>query len=656
LSKEIIVNADARETRIAVREDGQLVELHIEREERVVGSIYKGRVENVLPGMDAAFVEIGLDRNAYLSAGDIVNSPADDAESGGGGGESNGSGGGAGGHDRRGRRQRSYGNIREVVRRGQEILVQVEKGPRGTKGSRVSTRISMPGRYLVFMPDESSTGVSRKIDDPKERDRLKKIVESIRKPGYGLIVRTEAEDKTERELRQDLAFLEKQWEEIKQKARATPAPNLIYADLTLLFRILRDAFGSDVDRLVLDSAADYRRAHELLDFFGPSLKDRVVLYDGEKPVFEHFGIEQEIERLLKRRVWLKSGGYLIIDQAEALVAIDVNSGKFTGGGGGGNLSDTIVQTNLEAAAEIARQLRLRDLGGILVLDFIDMNGAADRKKVEQAFEAALKRDKSRCKISHLSPLGLIEMTRKRTGETVNEQMDEPCPYCSGQGRLPSPESVSIEIERDLRRLSRAQNQAEAFLVTCHPQVAGYLIGEAGEDIERLEHSLRRGLYVRVSEDLHQEKYEIQPGRMDDLDRNHLPYRKGQVVDVQVVRNSLVAPPGATGFTDKGYVVEFAQGAKFIGQNVRARLLRVGRSSADAEVLGRTGERTAAAPTGPAAAEPANADPRAGRNPNRAAGAGGTGRRGDDRRGDDRRGRGGGGGGEGFRREPQQAAG
>lgn len=620
MSKEIIVNADARESRIAVREDGQLVELHIEREERVVGSIYKGRVDNVLPGMDAAFVDIGLERNAFLYAGDIIPAPKD--EENGGEGEAN--------FDRRGRRPRPHAGIRELVRRGQELLVQVVKGPRGTKGSRVSTRISLPGRYLVFMPDENSTGVSRKIDEPKERDRLKKIVEGIRRPGYGLIVRTEAEDKTERELRQDLDFLERQWSEIREKARVTPAPNLVYADLTLLFRILRDAFGSDVDRLILDQAGDYRRAHELLDFFGPSLKERVALYNGEKTVFEHFGIEQDIERLLKRRVWLKSGGYLIIDQAEALVAIDVNSGRFTGNTTG--LSDTIVQTNLEAVSEIARQLRLRDLGGIIVLDLIDMNSAGDRKKVEQALERELKGDKSRCKIGHISPLGLVEMTRKRTGETINEQMDEPCPYCGGNGRLPSAESVAISIERDLRRLARAQNSAEAFRVTCNPQVAAYLVGEAGEDIELLEHNLQRALYVRVSEDLHQEKYEIQPGKMDDLDRVLLPYRKGQVLDVQVTRNPLVAPPAATGFTAEGYLVEMANGAKFVGQSVRAKIVRLGRSCAQAEVMGRAGGGSE--PAAPARHE-SERHKGGGRRDERRAGD----RPGGDRQGGDRHGRG-----------------
>ena len=326
------------------------------------------------------------------------------------------------------------------------------------------------------MPEENSTGVSRKIDDPRERDRLKKIIEGIRKPGYGLIVRTEAEGKTERELRQDLEFLERTWAEIRGKANKTPAPNLVHADLTLLLRILRDTFGSDVEKMYLDSAAEYKKAHELLDFFGPSLKDRVVLYDGDKAIFEHFAIESEIERFLKRRVPLKSGGYLVIDQAEALTAIDVNSGKF--GGKTEGLNDTIVQTNLEAVNEIARQLRLRDMGGILVLDLIDMNNAGDRRKVEQAFESALKTDKNRCKVSHISPLGLIEMTRKRTGETINEQMDEMCPYCAGTGRVSSPQSVALNIERELRRRARSEKgEAKAHKFLCS-------MPHAADDCER----------------------------------------------------------------------------------------------------------------------------------------------------------------------------
>ena len=574
MAKEIIVNADVRESRIAVREDKQLVELHIEREERVVGSIYKARVESVHQGMDAAFVEIGLERNAYLAAGDILGSDGDE--------ERNDRGGNSGGLDRRGRRTRPHAGINSLVKKNQEILVQVIKGPRGSKGARVSTRVSLPGRYLVFMPDEASLGVSRKIEDPKERDRLKRIVENIRKPGYGLIVRTEAEEKSERELRQDLEFLERTWADIENKAAVTPAPNLVYADLTLLFRILRDAFGQDVDKLILDSAEDYKRAHELLDFFGPSLKDRVELYDGDKPIFEFFNIEQDMQRLLERRVWLKSGGYLVIDQAEALVAIDVNSGRFTGSSAG--LNDTILQINLEAVAEIGRQLRLRDLGGILILDLIDMSSAADRKRVETALESALRKDKSRCKYSHISPLGLVEMTRKRTGETVNEQMNEPCPYCNGNGKLASPESVAIQIARDLRRLARVQHTAEAFHVRCHPLVATFLVGEGGLELEQLEHLLQRGIYVRVAHELHQEKYEIQPGKMDDLDRRLCTLRRGQVIEVRVLRGGLLQPPAASACTDTGMLVELAEGARIVGQNARVRLISVGRSSAEAEMM------------------------------------------------------------------------
>lgn len=569
--KEIIVNSDARETRIAVREDGQLIELHIERDERVVGSIYKGRVDNIVAGIDAAFVDIGLDRNAFLYAGDIIPAGDDLDED--------------GGYDRRGRRPRSHTPIRDLVRRGQEVLVQVTKGARSTKGSRVSTRISLPGRYLVFMPDENSTGVSRKIDDPRERDRLKKIIEGIRKPGYGLIVRTEAEGKTERELRQDLEFLERSWAEIKGKAAVTSAPNLVHADLTLLLRVLRDTFGSDVEKMYLDSAAEYRKAHELLDFFGPSLKDRVVLYDSDRPIFEHFNIENEIERYLKRRVPLKSGGYLIVDQAEALTAIDVNSGKF--GGKTEGLNDTIVQTNLEAVQEIARQLRLRDMGGILVLDLIDMNNAADRRRVEQAFEASLKTDKNRCKISHISPLGLIEMTRKRTGETVDEQMDEVCPYCAGTGRVSSPQSVAMKIERELRRKSRNE-KGEAFIISCHPLVAAALVGEDGAEIEALEHTIERGIYIRASDIGHHEKYEIATGRLDECDRKLTVLKRGQVAEARVLTISDSTPPTATALVEGGMIVFVPPAGRQPGHGVRVRISMVGRSFAVGESIGRGG--------------------------------------------------------------------
>ena len=572
MSKEIIVNADVRETRIAVLEDNALVELYFEREERVVGNVYKGRVENVPQSLDAAFVDIGLERNAYLSVSDYISQE--------------GEGEGEGKFDRRGRRTSTDSQIKDVLKRGQEVLVQVTKGARGTKGSRVSTRISLPGRFLVFMPDENSTGVSRKIDDPRERDRLKRVVDGIRKPGYGLIVRTEAEGKSEKELRQDLEYLETTWNEIAIKAAITPAPNLIYADSSLLFRILRDGFGSDVDKLILDSPDDYRRTHELLDFFGPNLKDRVELYDLEKPVFEHYGIDAGMERLLGRKVPLKSGGHLVIDQAEALVAIDVNSGKFTGHTTG--LRDTIMQTNLEAVSEIARQLRLRDLGGIIVLDLIDMDTAPERKRVEMAFDAALKGDRTRCNVGHISSLGLIEMTRKRTGETLTEQTDDECPYCNGTGHITSPDSVAHDLARDLIvRLSK--QSSEGFLVTCHPLVAAHLVGEEGEGIEALEHRLERGLYVRTQDDFHIEKYEVQPGKLDEFDRKQMPFNRGQIIDVEVVRDPRNILGGGIGIAENGMLVEIEEAGRFIHQKIRVRLTKLSRSLAFGKLLNRTRE-------------------------------------------------------------------
>ena len=365
MAKEIIVNVDHRETRIAVRDDGNLTELHVEREQRVVGNLYKAKVDNVLQGMDAAFVDIGLERNAFLYVADIL--PEEDEDGG-------------------PRRNRRDLHIRDLVSRNDELLVQVVKGPRGTKGSRVSTRVSLPGRFLVLMPDANNLGVSRKIEEGKERDRLKKIVQKFKQQGLGVIVRTEAEGRGGVELRQDYEMLTETWREIQAKAKRTPAPALIHQDMGLVYKILRDAFGSDVGRLIIDSPADYARANEIIARLSPDLQDRIELYDSEKPIFEHFKIEDDIERLLRRKVPLKSGGSLVVDQTEALVAIDVNSGKFTGNVG---LADTILKTNLEATDEIARQLRLRDLGGMVILDFIDMDSQRDKKAVMDAFVKAL---------------------------------------------------------------------------------------------------------------------------------------------------------------------------------------------------------------------------------------------------------------------------
>ena len=472
MSKEIIVNAHKRESRIAVREDGVLSELHIEREERVVGSIYMAKVESVHHGMDASFVDIGLDRNAFLYVGDIIPGGGDDEE---------GEGGGSGGQfDRRGRRSRPNVSIGQLVKRGQQLLVQVAKGPRGSKGARVSTRISLPGRYLVFMPDENSVGVSRKIDDPKERDRLKRIVESIRKPagegrpGYGLIVRTEAEDKTERELRQDLDFLERTWAEIKRKAAVTQAPQ---------------SGLSGPDPPFPHSARRVRAGRgQTHSGFGDRLQAgaRTAGLLRSEP-------QRPCRAVRWRQADLREFRAGIRDRQTAGAARLAEIGRLpdyrSGRGAGRDRRELGALHRLDDGAERTRFSRpiwkpsprsggsyaCATLGGILVLDLIDMDSATDRKQVETALDVALKHDKSRCKISHISPLGLVEMTRKRTGETVNEQMNEPCPYCQGTGKLPSAESVSIVVARDLRRMARTQTNRRG--VPDHLQPAGRRVSD-----------------------------------------------------------------------------------------------------------------------------------------------------------------------------------
>lgn len=561
MAKEIIVNVGIRETRVALIDSGKIVELQVEREGKVAGSIYKCKVSNVLPGMDAAFVEIGLEKNAFLYAGDVLPETGEEFP------------------EAKHTTPKNM-HINDLVKMNQEVLVQVVKAPRGTKGARVSTRISLPGRYLVLMPDADNIGISRKIEDRQERDRLKKLSDKMRPAGFGFIVRTEAEFKTEMELHDDLDFLLRMWSQIQEKAKITPAPGLVHQDLSIIYRTIRDVFGSDVHKMFIDSPVDYEKAQELVQLISPRQKNRLIHYNDPEPIFEHFSIENEIDRLLKRKVWLRSGGHLTIDQTEALTTIDVNTGKFIGSV---SLSDTILKTNLDAAAEIARQLRLRDIGGIIIIDFIDMGNSKDKAHVVSALDKALKRDRTRTKISNISPLGLVEMTRKRTGETISEIVNQACPYCQGHGVVLSPESISIQVERDIRKLA-ADVDDEAFLVTVHPEVAEYLIGANGQLIDDIERFTRRAIYIRASISSHVETFDIQPGDLVEIEKQMLPYRKGQVVEGEVVRNPFISLPRASAWTN-GYMVDLINGGKFIGQKVKIRMTKVARSYSEGEVLG-----------------------------------------------------------------------
>jgi len=421
--KEIVVNNGEEESKAAVLEDGVTVEFYMDRrvDHRLIGNVYKGRVENVLPGMQAAFVDIGLEKNAFLYIEDAII--------------------GRNAGDNGAKHDYSRLNIGDYLKQGQELLVQVAKEAIGTKGPRVTTQITLPGRYLVLMPTVDYIGVSRRIESEEERERLRDLAVLVKPKDMGLIVRTMAEGVDEEEFRRDIRVVGDLWRNAILRSAAKPAPYLVHSDLDLVQRILRDIFAEDVDRLTLDSRNDYERVLDLLESFDSGLKTKVFLNEKED-IFADYGVDQEIERALRRKVWLKSGGYLIIDQAEALTAIDVNTGKFVGTT---NLEDTVLKTNLEAAKEIARHLRLRNIGGIIIIDFIDMFDEEHRSAVLRLLEEEVKKDKTKISIFGITRLGLMEITRKKTQPSLSEVLQKQCPYCGGRGTLHS-EDLGRDIQ------------------------------------------------------------------------------------------------------------------------------------------------------------------------------------------------------------------
>jgi len=566
---QIIVNVSSRETRIAVLEDRDLVEYRVEREERVVGSIFKGVVQNVLPGMDAAFVDIGLERNAFLYVADIMpddindNSPAS---------------------VRRSELRRR--KIKELIKPGQELMVQVTKGPRGTKGARVTTRISLPGRYVVLMPEHSQVGVSRKLEDRKERERLRRIGEKITPAGFGLIMRTECEGRSAEELLADVQFLQQLWAQTMESAKRLRAPAVVHRDQTLLYRTIRDVFGDEIDRLVIDDPEEYEKVSLVAGMVVPALRGKITLYDQEEPIFDHYGIEKDLDRLLLHKVWLKSGGYLVVDETEALTAIDVNTGKQVGSH---SLNETILSTNMEAAREVCRQLRLRDMGGIIVIDFIDMEEADAQKRLLDYFTKQLARDRARTRVGKISSLGLVEITRKRTGESVTEAISSLCPLCNGRGRIASIDTVGLWIERDMRR--RINEPGNAFHIVCHPHVVEALIGADGEVIEEMEHELQRGLYIRANHDIGIEEYHIESGTIEEFDRYFMGFRRAQVLECTVRRSAVESTGKVIGWTDGGYFVELLGAEDLVGQRVKVVLQDIRRAFGVGDVIQPVGNRS-----------------------------------------------------------------
>jgi ribonuclease G len=507
MGSEILIDTTSHETRVALLENSSVTELYVEREKDkgIVGNIYKGIVTKILPGMQAAFVDMGLRRAGFLYVADVEafdggesleklveDEPAEEDEK-------------LLAEKRRPGRRLLDSPIEELLQEGQEILVQVSKEPIGTKGARLTSYITLPGRYLVFMPMVDHIGVSRRIVNEEERQRLKDIVREAKQPGVGFIVRTVSEGVDRQELHSDMAFLSKLWEDVQKKAAALPAPALVHPDLNIILRTVRDLFTSEVDCLILENSHDYETCLEFVRSYLPHLQPKIQLHQGKEPIFEAYGIELEIERALGRKIWLKSGGYIVIDQTEALVAVDVNTGRFVGKR---NPEETILQTNLEAIKEIVYQLRLRNIGGIIIIDFIDMEREESREKVYNALLNALRSDRSRTRISKISELGLVEMTRKRVRESLGRVLCRPCPYCDGSGTIKSAATICYEILREIRRAATTSQKRRKIMIRLHPVVADLLLEEEGGFLESLEEVFQKQIIIKGDYDLHEEQYEV----------------------------------------------------------------------------------------------------------------------------------------------------
>lgn len=504
MAKEILINATPQETRIALLENKKISEFFFERnaDKGIVGNIYKGKVVRVLPGMQAAFVDIGHERAAFLYAGDFLKTKhnvddidEEDEEQ---------------GIDRRmdRRRRRSSEDvppIAELVREGQEIMVQVAKGPIGTKGARLTCHVSLPGRYLVFMPSLKHNGVSRKIESFELRKKLKKIIDTFRSKDGGFIVRTAASTGiSEKQIRADVEYLASLWKRVEKKFNSGKAPLLLHYDLDLTTRLIRDFLDDEIERLMVDSVFEHKKVLRFIRNFNPELRNKVELYKDGTPLFDRFGVEQEINKALGKRVWLKSGGYLIIETTEALTSIDVNTGRFVGKK---TLEETILKTNLEAAEEIVKQLRIRNIGGIIIIDFIDMERDQSKEQVYRYLESLLREDKAKTTILKISNLGLVEMTRKRTRESVMRYMTESCPTCDGRGHVKSKIVIAHQVIRDIRR-ELPHHDDDHLYVTVHPDVFAILKAHESSAIVGMEKQFQKGIKLASDPTFHIEQISL----------------------------------------------------------------------------------------------------------------------------------------------------
>jgi ribonuclease G len=598
LKKQVLVSVDRAETRVALMEangtpgasrsassgrsaaagtqksarkkgaradDYRIAELYIERrgQRSIVGNIYKGKVDNVLPGLEAAFVDIGLEKNGFLHVDEIVLPGVETP--------------------RRGRGSGSGRRIADLLSPGQEIVVQVVKDPLKTKGARLSMELTIAGRYMVYAPTGEGVGVSRRLDD-RERERLRRETKDLVLGGGGVIVRTAAHGAKRADFERELKYLHKLHEVLVKRVEETTAPALVFQEADLSVRVVRDIFSEHFERAIVD---DPQQHHRLVSFFArtaPELVERVELWESDQPLFEAYGVDKAIEGILSRRVDLPSGGYLIIDYAEALTVIDVNSGSFIGRGKGAGLEETITRTNLEAAAEVVNQLRLRDIGGIIVIDFIDMARARNRDAVMKVLRETLDEDRTKTFTAEISKLGLVEMTRQNVTEGVREILTRPCPTCEGEGVILSEETIAIEFERRLRHVAAEHPETEAFLVQINPRVTAEFTRQGSRALHALEQETGKSFLFEGSEGLALDHFAVTfEGTREQVEERALPFRPGDEVLVEIVEPHMYDVDDAVAKID-GYIISISGAAAHVGEKRMVRIEQVGRTAASARLL------------------------------------------------------------------------
>jgi ribonuclease G len=557
--RDLVISVDVAEQRVAILEDDKVAEVYLERPESrsIAGNIYKGTVDNVLPGMEAAFVEIGLEKNGFLYVDEIVTPELEGR--------------------RHGRK------IQDLLSRGEEILVQAVKDPMKSKGARLTTEISLPGRFVVYVPSGEGFGVSRRLPE-EERTRLRDIVKSVAPKTGSMIVRTAAEGASAEDIERDIDFLQRLWKEIQGRADKAKAPALVYQEAELPLRVVRDLFTNDFEQAVVDHDLTYKRIVGYLKKTSPHMAEKVRKHTGKTALFEDFGVEEEIRSTLSRRVDLPSGGYLVFDYAEAFTVIDVNTGRFVGSrskSSAGRLEDTITKNNLEAVKEVVRQLRLRDIGGIIVIDFIDMANPKNRAAVEEALKTELERDRTKTYVVEISPLGLVEMTRQNVSHGPREILTKRCPTCEGDGIVFSEVSAAVEAERKLRMLA-ASSRSAAFRVELNPHVAAALIGPGAERLRAIEERTRRRLFIEPKEGVPPEHFEVVArGPLAKL-QPESPLEEGRELSVKPVEVGLHDPSVGVAKHD-GFDIAVAGGAKLVGKRAKVRITRVLDGTAYAEL-------------------------------------------------------------------------